>query len=94
MDVINQPNQEILFLMGKNPFYRNKKYRLNKYCFIHNCENVKLILNEMTRSLVSITNEEFEKIYDLTNVYIDNKLDYIEFLIENLADIIENLQQM
>ena len=93
MDVINQPNNEILFLMGKNPFFRNQKYRLNKYCFIHDYDNVKLILNEMTRSLVSITNEEFEKIYDLTNVYKDEKLEYIEFLIENYFLVLEDYDE-
>ena len=63
MNVINQSNRQIMFLLGKNPFFKNKKYRLNKYCLIHEIENCKLILNEMTRAMISITNKELERIF-------------------------------
>lgn len=93
MRVINQPNYEIIRLIGNSKFYRDKKYRLNKYCFIHDYDNVKLILNEMTRAMVVMSNEEFEKIYDLTNVYKDKNLDYIEFLIENYFLVLEDYDE-
>jgi sulfatase maturation enzyme AslB (radical SAM superfamily) len=74
MNVIFQPNDQILLLLGHNSYFKNQKYRLNKYCFIHDYMDVKLIYNHMTRAFISITNEELEKIYDNPNI------DYVKFL--------------
>jgi len=43
---------------------KNKKYRFNKFCLFLDLERGdKLIMNEMTKSLVRIRPEEFAKVF-------------------------------
>ena len=93
MNVIEQPNKDILLLLGENPFYKNKKYRFNKYCLTHDYKGVKLIHNAMTRSTISITDEELEKINDLTNVLGTREWEYIDFLISSYFLVLEDFNE-
>jgi hypothetical protein len=77
MNVIQQPNKEITLLLGKNRYFKDWNYRLNKYCIIDELEDgTTLIFNTMTRSLISLS--EFEK--DL--IYVPGT-DRFNFLIDN-----------
>ena len=93
MEILNQSNERMMILLGRNPFFKNKKYRLNKYCFIHDYKGVKVILNELTRSVVAMSNEEFSKIYDIENAYSDPKLDFIAYLIDNFFLVLEDYNE-
>lgn len=83
MEVLNQSNQMIMAFLGQNPYYKKGKYRLNKYCFIHDYKGVKLILNELTRSMVAMAENEFANIYEVEKAYDDPSLEYVLFLIQN-----------
>lgn len=93
MNVIEQPNRDLLLLLGENPFYKDKKYRLNKYCLIHDYKGVKLIHNSFTRATISITEEELEKTKDLTNIYGTIEWEYVEFLISNYFLVLEDYDE-
>ena len=81
------PSQEILVALGKQPRFKDKTYRLNKFCLIENLMNGKLIFNGLTRSFIFMTNKEFENIYD-KNAFNDdiNYLYYCYFLVEENFD--------
>ena len=64
MNVLIEPAREILYSLGKPKRYKNKTYRLNKFCLIEDIMNGKLIFNGLTRSLIFISNKNFEMIYD------------------------------
>lgn len=77
MNVIQQPNREIVFLLGKNRYFRDWTYRLNKYCIIDELEDgTQLIFNTMTRSLISLSPTEKDLIFEYGS-------DRYEFLLDN-----------
>lgn len=87
MNVLISPNQEILVALGKQPRFKDKTYRLNKFCLIENIMNGKLIFNGLTRCFIFMSNKEFEKIYDKDAFYDDlNFLYYAYFLVEENYD--------
>ena len=75
MNVLIEPTNEILVALGKQPIFKDKTYRLNKFCLIEDIMNGKLIFNGLTRCFIFITNKEFSKIYDK-----EYYSDYIRFL--------------
>ena len=93
MEILNQSDERMLLLLGHNPFYKNKKYRLNKYCFIHDYKGVKLMLNELTRCAVAMSEEEFSKIYEIENAYTDPKLEFVAYLIDNFFLVLEDYNE-
>ena len=77
MNVIQQPNTEITLLLGKHRYFKDKKYRLNKFCIIDELEDgTMLIFNSMTRAMVSIGEHEKDLMYvsgnDRFNFLFDN----------------------
>lgn len=64
MNVLIGASNEILVALGKQPRFKNKNYRLNKFCLIENIMNGKLIFNGLTRGFLFMTNKEFENMYD------------------------------
>lgn len=89
MDVVMQPSKSIMQLIGNQAKNKNKKYRFNKFCLFIDLENGdKLIMNEMTKSLVRIRPEEFEKIFS------DESLDYLNFLYRNYFLVPEEFDEI
>ena len=78
MNVLIYSNPEILVALGRQPRFKNKNYRLNKFCLIDDIMNGKLIYNGLSRSFIFITNKEFFNIYNK-----ESNEDYINFLYEN-----------
>jgi sulfatase maturation enzyme AslB (radical SAM superfamily) len=77
MNVIQQPNKEILLLLGKHRYFKNHNYRLNKFCLVDELEDgTTLIFNTMTRAMVSIGEHEKDLMYvsgnDRFNFLFDN----------------------
>ena len=95
MNVLEQPNRELLVLLGENPYYKNKKYRFNKYCLFHKYKGVNLIHNAMTRSSISISDEELEKIdlNDLGTIFDTKEFEYVDFLIKNYFLVLEDFNE-
>lgn len=78
MDVIMQPSKSVMQLLGNQVRNKNKEYRFNKFCLFVDLKNGdKLIMNEMTKSLVRIKPEEFAKVFS------DEQIDYLNFLYRN-----------
>lgn len=87
MNVIQQPNKEITFLLGVNPYFKDWTYRLNKYCIVDELEDgTTLMFNTMTRAMVSLSEIEKETMFNygterfefLLNNYFIVKDDYDE----------------
>ena len=87
MNVLIEPSNEILFSLGTQKVFKEKNYRLNKFCLIENIMNGKLIFNGLTRSFIFLTNKEFAEINnkDLHNPTI-NFLYYAYFFVEETFD--------
>lgn len=64
MNVLIEPAREILYSLGRQKRYKDKIYRLNKFCLIEDIMNGKLIFNGLTRSFIFISNNEFERLYN------------------------------
>ena len=87
MNVIQQPNNDIIFLLGVNPYFKDKKYRLNKYCIVEELEDgTSLIFNTMTRAFVSLSNTEKDLIYIYGN-------DRFDFLLRNYFIVLEDYDE-
>ena len=93
MEILKQSSDQMMILLGKNPFYKDKKYRLNKYCFIHDYKGVKLILNHLSCSMVAMTEEEFDRIYETKNAYTDPEIEYVGWLIDNFYLVLEDYNE-
>ena len=93
MEILNQSNEIIMSFLGLNPYFKDKKYRLNKYCFIHDYKGVKLILNELTRSMVVMREDEFANIYEIEKAYDDTSLEYVLFLIKNYFLVLKDYKE-
>ena len=95
MNVLEQPNKNLLILLGENPYYKNKKYRFNKYCLFHEYKGVKLIHNSMTRASVSISDEELNKINlnDLSTTFGTEDFEFVDFLIKNYFLVLEDFNE-
>lgn len=89
MDVIMQPSKSIMQLLGNQVKNKNKKYRFNKFCLFLDLERGdKLIMNEMTKSLVRIRPEEFAKVFS------DEQIDYLNFLYRNYFLVPEEFDEI
>lgn len=75
MNILIRPNEAILGILGKPYRFKDKKYRLNKFCLIENIINGKVIFNHLTFSMVFLTNNEYKEMFDVTK-----NDDYIQFL--------------
>ena len=93
MEILKTSSENVMQFLGYNPYYKDKKYRLNKYCFIHNYKGVKLILNELTRSMVAIREDEFSNIYEIEKAYDDPNLEYVLYLIKNYFLVLEDYNE-
>lgn len=78
MDVIKQPNNNIIsFLGGQQQRVKDKNYRLNKYCIEIPVESGTLLHNTLTGGLVLI------KPLEMINIYTSYPCDYAEYLLGN-----------
>ena len=93
MEILKESSEKMLILLGKNPFYKNRKYRLNKYCLIHDYQGVRLILNHLTCSMVAMSYEEFDTINDTENAYTDPSLEYLAYLIDNYFLVLDDYNE-
>ena len=88
MNVIQQPNREIVLLLGKNLYFKDWKYRLNKFCIVNEIpDECILIFNTMTRALVSMTQAEYEALF------IHGTARY-SFLLENYFIVKDDYDEM
>lgn len=67
MDILINPNTSIVEILGRHARYKDKKYRLNKFCIIENVANGKVIMNHLTFAMVYMTNDEFAGILTKEN---------------------------
>ena len=77
MNVIQQPNRDVVFLLGTNPYFKDRTYRLNKFCLVDELEDgTTLIFNAMTRAFVSLNKTEKGLMYtygtERFNFLLDN----------------------
>ena len=79
MDVLIKPNDGILLALGRQARFKNKNYRLNQFLLIEDIMGGKLIHNQLTASLIFLTNKEFEMIYDK-----ESNEPYIKFLYDDI----------
>ena len=76
MKIIRESNQKILNELGPN-LRTSQNYRLLDYLIIEDVDYGKAIHNELTRSLIWISNVEWDKIYN------DLSVDYCKWLWDN-----------
>jgi radical SAM protein with 4Fe4S-binding SPASM domain len=88
MDVLIKPNDGILLALGRQARFKNKNYRLNQFLLIEDIMGGKLIHNQLTASLIFLTNKEFEKIYDK-----ESNEPYIKFLYDAYFLVEENFDE-
>lgn len=88
MNVLNQPNAEYLKILGCNRIRRGQKRRLIKFCAIYDSDLGRAVYNPMTRSLVLMSNEEFEGIFN------GNESEYIDFLIRSYTIVTEDFDDV
>lgn len=88
MNVISQPNPDYLSVLGLNRIKKGQKRRLLKYCVEYDCDLGKALYNPMTRSLVLMSQEEYDSLF--TN--IEN--DYVSFLIRSYTLVADNFNDM
>ena len=65
MNIIIRPNNTILEILGRQPRFKDKKYRLNKFCIIENVMNGKVIYNHLTFCMIFVTNNEYKEMFDV-----------------------------
>lgn len=88
MNVLNQPNAEYLRILGCNRIRRGQKRRLIKFCAIYDSDLGRAIYNPMTRSLVLMSNKEFEGIFN------GDESEYIDFLIRSYTIVTEDFDDV
>lgn len=52
-------------VLGEQPIWQNQEYELASHCLVINADNGKVILNELTKAIVFLQDDEIE---DLTNI--------------------------
>ena len=62
MEILMQPNQNILAIIGEQPVFANKDYRFMKYCIMKDYPEGKLIFNGLTRTAVLLSPDEINEI--------------------------------
>lgn len=67
MEILMQPNQRMLTLLGEQPIYVDKDYRFMKYCLMTDINNGKLIFNGLTRTLIFLQNSEIGSIGNIND---------------------------
>lgn len=75
MNILIRPNNSILEILGRQPRFKDKKYRLNKFCIIEDVMNGKVIYNHLTFCMIFVTNNEYKEMFD-----INKNTDSIRFL--------------
>lgn len=88
MNVIRQPNQDIIDFLGFQVKKKNCKYRFNKYCFFvkENNRNT-IIYNALTGGMVEIKNIE------LTNIFTDSPYVQQEHLLQGYYLVKEDFDE-
>lgn len=72
MDVLMQSNQQYLNMLGSNYPNSDKKHRFMKYLIYYDVDGGKAIFNELTRSFIWLTNDQFYNVFkNETSVYVD-----------------------
>lgn len=88
MDVVNYSNHKMMEMLGgAQRRTKGKKYRLNRYCLIHEKDEGTMIYNGLTSSIV------FLRPYELINIYTEDPCDYAEFLVENYFLVPEDFDE-
>ena len=64
MNVLIKPNEILLGILGRHPRFKDKKYRLNKFCIVETVMNGKVMYNHLTLCMVFVTNKEYKEIFD------------------------------
>lgn len=62
MEILMQPNEKILAIIGEQPVFADKDYRFMKYCLISDIPEGKLIFNGLTRTLIILGENELQEI--------------------------------
>lgn len=88
MNVIAQPNPDYLAELGLNRIRKGQKRRLLKYCAEYDCDLGKALYNPMTRSLVLMSQEEYD------SLFTDIENDYVSFLIRSYTLVAEDFDDM
>ena len=88
MNVINQPNLDYLNVLGRNRIRKGQNRRLLKFCAIYESDAGIAIYNAMTRSLVVMTEEEFE------SIFTDAETEYVDFLIRSYTLVTEDFKDI
>lgn len=88
MNIIIRPNNTILEILGRQPRFKDKKYRLNKFCIIENVMNGKVIYNHLTFCMIFVTNNEYKEMFD-----VDKNTDAIKFLYDTYFFVEENFDE-
>ena len=87
MNVIYQPNQKYIEILGPNERDENKNQRLMKYLIIEDIDYGKAIFNELTRAFIWLPNEQW------INMLTDKESEYVDFLWKNYFLVNEDFNE-
>lgn len=85
MQVLMNPNEKTLAIIGEQPVFANKDYRFTKYCLVRDFPEGKMIYNGLTSSMVMLGHDEISEIGNI-NLYA--------FLYKNYFLVPEDFDEM
>lgn len=88
MNVINQPNREIIKKLGNQVFIPGKKYRLNRYVVEERFEDKIVLYNGFNQALMDVNEEEYNNCINLVK-----NIDYVDFFFRNYFVVPEDYDE-